>query len=181
MFLSNVQRQDKDLDQILVALKPLLVGIVGAKSEKSSSSNGKKVSKVVPATVVSSDLIPDVDESLVDKFSASKSASKVSESVCRTCEAQKTEAEIHSIVANINGSSSIATKVENVQLADQHGGGSGGESSSSIIGGGGGVDHLGVVGPAGISSEHEMDPRVHSILNNIRNNGAIHVHFHFSK
>jgi len=181
MFLSNVQRQDKDLDQILVALKPHLVGIVSAQSEKSSSSKGKKISKVVPATVVSSDLIPDVDERLVNKFSASVSASKRSESVCRTREAQKMEAETHSILADINGSAVTAPKVETVQLADQQGSGSGMESSSLIIGGGGGGGDLGVVGPALISSEHEIDPRVSSILNNIRNNGAIHVHFHFSK
>jgi hypothetical protein len=181
MFLSNVQRQDKDLDQILVALKLHLVGIVVAQSEKSSSSKGKKISKVVPATVVSSDLIPDVDESLVNKFSASVSSSKRSESVCRTREAQKMEAETHSILADINGSASTAPKVETVQLADQQGSGSGVESSSLIIGGGCGGDDLGVVGPASISSEHKIDPRVSSILNNIRNNGAIHVHFHFSK
>jgi hypothetical protein len=196
MFLSNVQRQDKGLDQILVALKPVLVGIVAGQSEKLSSVKAKKASKPKTDVVVASALVSDVDIGLVNQFSVSAAASKRSENVPRTCEAQKIAAENSLLLADISCPSSFTRKVVPEQLANQLGSGGGGGTSSLISGSGGGSgdDDLGNVGLAGVEgvssepqpghgnhAEFEMDPRVSSILNNLRNSGEIHVHFHFLK
>jgi hypothetical protein len=66
--------------------------------------------------------------------------------------------------------------------SDQHGGG-GGEESSEVVGGSGGEEFRTVGhGDGSVQNLVDMsfvDPRVSTILSNLRNHGELHVHFHF--
>jgi hypothetical protein len=190
MFLSNVQRQNKDMDGILAQLKPRFVGLpVEESHDKKKSSKVLKKAATKPVAIV-----PLVDETLVDRMSSHLASARESVPVFQTREAKAVSAEKSSVLRKINQHSSLKVSSSSVDgtelLVNQLGSGSG-EESFLIGGGSGGEDHQEVVGVTDESNgarlvgapqlDVEIDPRVASILNNIRNHGAINIHFHFAK
>jgi len=184
MFLSNVQRENKDLDKILDLLKPLLV-------KSDSKKDSKKVSnpkKAKPVKIV--EPVPIVDERLVVKFSNHLAAAKRGESRARTREQQTVEATNFDIVRSINESGLDGPQESEAVSGSSEDFGRGGGSefgdieSGSVEGGGGGVSNVGgggesLIGGGGSVHLNALDPRVASILSNLQNHGQLHVHFHF--
>jgi len=173
MFLSNVQRQDRDIESILNRTKPLIGGCKNCQK----SSGDKSKDKV---TVV----VPKVNEKMVSIFSSSLASAKPTETVCRTRESQIIAAENRSIISEIganpvlNSGSATGTSVDNQSQSNELTEGGGGDSidgevrGSGLSEGGGGsvnIDATSVL----------LDPRVASILSNLSNHGQLQVHFHF--
>ncbi len=186
MFLSNVQRENTDLDKVLDLLKPLLVKSDSKKvSKKNCSSNAKRAKTVKIVKPV-----PVVDERLVAKFSNHLASARRGESRARTREQKSVEAKNFKIVRSINESGLDGPQESEAvsgSLEDFGGGGSeyGDIESGSVVGSGGGGSIVGgggdsVVGGGGESVHlNALDPRVASILSNLQNHGQLHVHFHF--
>ena len=173
MFLSNVQRQDRDIESILNRTKPL----IGGCKNRQKSSGDKSKEKV---TVV----VPKVNEKMVSIFSSSLASAKPTETVCRTRESQIIAAENRSIISEIganpvlNSGSATGTSVDNQSQSNELTEGGGGDTidgevrGSGLSEGGGGsvnIDATSVL----------LDPRVASILSNLSNHGQLQVHFHF--
>jgi hypothetical protein len=184
MFLSNVQRQNKDLDSVLGRVKTSS-SRTSTTSKKSGRTSSSKSSDMHQAVVSSSDF----DSNLAAKFSVGLAAARSSEVVGRTREEQEVAIERENVLSNINRVPRTASvsSLSSVRLVspDQHGGG-GGEESSEVVGGSGGEEFR-TVGPGAESVDQNLvvsssvDPRVSSILSNIRHHGELHVHFHFGK
>jgi hypothetical protein len=153
MFLSNVQRQNQDLDTILTKAKPLIGGRKGlmggaTRSKQVKSFSGQK--KLVAGSVVQN-LEGGQNEELNPSI-----ASSVGES------------------SGPSNMSASEEKIENAKLSIQIGGG-GGAGDDQISGlTEASVDSVSVDAMSVLS-----DPRVSSILNNLSNHGQLHVHFHF--
>jgi hypothetical protein len=180
MFLSNVQRQNKDIDVVLGRVKaPVSDVLVKAKKPVSSlSSNAAKNKQQV--------CLSGFDSALSAQFAVGLSAARRSESVPRTREEQETSILRDKVLSNIIQASANTS----VQLTPDQRGGGGGEESSEVVGGRGGeelrtVDQVEVVGGAVLNGSSlgdlpaALDPRVSSILSNLRSHGDLHVHFHF--
>jgi len=180
MFLSNVQRQNKDIDVVLGRVKaPVSDVLVKAKKPvSSSSSNAAKNKQQV--------CLSGFDSALSAQFAVGLSAARRSESVPRTREEQETSILRDKVLSNIIQASANTS----VQLTPDQRGGGGGEESSEVVGGRGGeelrtVDQVEVVGGAVLNGSSlgdlpaALDPRVSSILSNLRSHGDLHVHFHF--
>ena len=176
MFLSNVQRQDRDIESILNRTKPLIGGGKGSVNRQKSSGVKSKEKVTV--------IVPNVNEKMVSIFSSSLASAKPAETVCRTRESEIKAAENRAIVAEINENpglnteSSTGTSVANqIDLSGQNdvGGGDNNDGEVRVSGlteGGGGsvnIDATSVL----------LDPRVASILSNLSNHGQLQVHFHF--
>jgi len=167
MLLSNVQRQNKDLDQVFDLLKTVV-----SNQEEALSGNSKvpikqkKTTKTVPKSV------PIVDEKLEAKFSRHLSNARKSESVARTREMQLNESENSTIVSAINDSLLVDERFSPQSEVVENLGSGGGEvlvvDERVVSGGGVAVEVL-----------PTLDPRVSSVLSNIRHQGELHVHFHF--
>jgi len=168
MFLSNVQRQNKDLDQVLGKVKQV--------PKRSSSS---KLS--LPASSSAQAERTDFDPGMASRFAVNLASARKSESSARTMEELKLESERDEVLSSIFESEKAEKKVNSEASIGSHDvpTGSGG-GDCDLGGGGGGADHgivgreVGVVGGVGI------DPRVGLVLNSIRHQGALHVHFHFN-
>jgi hypothetical protein len=89
MFLSNVQRQNQDLDTILNKTKPLIGGVRGKVNPGSRSKTSALASKEKKTT-----LVPVVNDRLVSRFSSSVAAAKPAESFGLTRESQIASAQI---------------------------------------------------------------------------------------
>jgi hypothetical protein len=181
MFLSNVQRQNKDLDSVLGRVKSS--SSRNSVTPKKSGSSSASASSKRQQTVVAS---RDFDSNLASTFSVGLAAARNSESVGRTREEQEATIERANVLSNINCLPQIApvSRLSSVRLvsSDQHGGG-GGEESSEVVGGSGGEEFRTVGhGDGSVQNLVDMssvDPRVSTILSNLRNHGELHVHFHF--
>jgi hypothetical protein len=187
MFLSNCQRQNKDLDQVFSLLKNFISQQQGPSDavqskEGVAQKKGKKSSSDSKPVNVRN---PDFDEKEAFQFSRQLAASRKPDSG-KSREMQKVEAENLSVVDAINESffadHSRADDGEDIvgRLGKEEVGGGGGVVGGEIVqpitavaGGSGGGDTSDV--------NFELDPRVASILSNLRNHGQIHVHFHFAK
>ncbi len=173
MFLTNIQRQNKDVDAIF--------GGVGSASSEELKDEKKKKRKL-RSPVDLPPPVPVVDESLSLKFLGHLTGARNSGSLALTREKLDLESEKQLIMNKImmepasklrpTSSSVVAVsapvEVERLDLSvgnDGIGGGGGGEEMD----GGGGEAHF------------EVDPRVSSIMRNFQNNGTVNVHFHFSK
>lgn len=188
MFLSNVQRENKDLDKVMDLLKPLLV-TSGSKKELKKVDNSKpKKEKIVKIV----EPVPAVDERLVSKFSNHLAFVRREESRAKTREQKNIEAENFEIVRSINDHVSVGpqeSEAVNGSTEDfgRGGGSEDGDNESGSVLGGGGVSVVGGGGESvaggGEGSVHlnGMDPRVATILSNLQNHGQLHVHFHFGK
>jgi hypothetical protein len=167
MLLSNVQRQNKDLDKVFDLLKTVV-----SNQEEALSGNSKvpvkqkKPTKTVPKSV------PIVDEKLEAKFSRHLSNARKSESVARTHEMQLNEAENSTIVSAINDSLVVDERFSPQSEVVENLGSGGGEvlvADERVVSGGG----------VAVEALPALDPRVSSVLSSIRHQGELHVHFHF--
>lgn len=190
MFLSNVQRQNKDIDDVFSLLKSFISEHrPNPESPKSPKSPEKKKKKVEPKTKVVKTLIPLVVEKEVDVFSSLLSSARNSSSRVKIRKTEKVEAEKEETVGSVDEVEQ-SLDVSELEVVRSDFGGGGGESlngeetgrlNGEETGNGGGVGAraaVGGVGGGGLSS-YELDPRVSSILSNLSNHGEIHVHFHF--
>jgi hypothetical protein len=159
MFLSNMQRQNKDLDEVLGKFKP---------SFRKLSRN-----KSAYVTLTGSS----VSENLASPVSALSNVAPVSASVSSVSASLPVHSSVEHppqpIVPEIK---LVSTKPSLDQTIV------GGEGNSDIGGGSGEQVRVGdrddvVVDLAG--SAAGMDPRVSAILSNLRPRGDLHVHFHF--
>ena len=162
MFLSNIQRQNKDLDKVLGKFNP--------KFQKLS----RKKSAYVALTGSSS-----VTENLASPVSAVPVVAPVAASVSvpRPVQSSVEQPLQPSDLPIVSGIKLVSKKPS----LDQTGGG-GGEGNSDLGGGGGDQVRDGdrddvVVDLAG--NVAGLDPRVSAILSNLRSRGDLHVHFHF--
>jgi hypothetical protein len=166
MFLSNIQRQNKDLDEVLGKFNPTF----------------RKLSRKKDAYVALAGS-SSVSENLACPVSAVPVVASVSASVSATLPVKSSvEHPLQPIVLLpvVSESKLVSTKVS----LDQIGGGGGGEGNSDLGGGGGGGEQVRdgdrddvVVDLAG--NVAGLDPRVSSILSMLRPRGDLHVHFHF--
>ena len=190
MFLSSCQRQNKDIDACLALVRPVAI-----QSDRtvSSSSRGRQKKSSVPLvsrknldkSLVKS-IVPDFDAKLSDSFLRHLSAAKSKEFVPKNLEHKKLESDRKRVLDQIAGHVSpfcqSSVEVEEHELGD-FGGGRGEDVFTGIAGGGEGGGNIrgsGVSADIGQPSE-TVDPRVSSILTNLRHQGDLHVHFHFGK
>ena len=161
-FLSHVQRENKDLDQILDLLKTL---IPGTSVPKPVEKKPKAVKPVATTIVVP----PTYDDQFADQFAAHLSAARHRESNG----AQE--------IVDVVQPTSVRSINEEV-LAEGGGGGNAVvqavEVSQISIGSGGGIGVSGLSNGRGSGSILELDPRISSILSNLQNHGQLHVHIH---
>ena len=184
MFLSNVQRQNKDLDKCLALVRPQVVQPerkVGSSLRRTKSSVSNAEKKKSKSSMV---IVPEVDQHLMENFSAGLFSAQRSSFAPSNLEDQKRESDKRVVLDLINQTSSgrsslipgLARGVSHEsgvrEFGHLGGGGGEGEVAGSKIGGGSGVDIGGSVVPV-------LDPRVSSILSNLQNHGEIHVHIHF--
>lgn len=214
MFLSNIQRQDRDLATVLssaaagssVAQPDRRVGHVKSRELiKSRGSNKSGVSSKgrgsIKKSVVSARTAVEhpVDQRTSNRVGNCIASSRQSASVARTLEASAIESERFSVLHSINHTLGSENSVIQDEVNVDTDGGNGNVSGN---GGGGGVSNRGrggddvVVDVGGEVREgagsigrvvvdgrvHDFaaDPRISSILNNLRNHGQIHVHFHLN-
>jgi hypothetical protein len=157
-FLSNVQRENKDLDQILGLLKTLIPGTVGVSAPKVVVS--KKSKSVVECVEVKPNVLPDIDGQISSHNSTPVPVGRHRESeVGPSLTGHPTLVEEDAAVEG----GGVVSSEELVQVSV--GNGSGGEI---------------LIGPGG-GSLLDLDPRISSILSNLQNHGQLHVHFHFGK
>ena len=178
MFLSNVQRQNKDFDRVLHQVNPVLVPNLTKKKLAGSSELAVQ---------------PAFNAEFSSKLSTHLAAARLAESSAITREEVLAESERTLILSAINGSEFQAA---NVRIGGGSGndgsvfGGGGGDGDrvtvgSSELGGGGGeqvrVGDRFVRQSSGVS-DLQLDPRVSSILSRLssENRGDLHVHFHFA-
>jgi hypothetical protein len=173
MFLCNVQRQNKNMDNILEKLKTSMPG------QKAKKTSGKR--ETVKKRPGVSDVVVTTPAKTSNQFSKMLSSSKMAESTIGTREAAAIEAENHSIVSAINdeefgtsgsGSSEAGDSVLSGDVTLVGGGGGGGGGGGSGIQGSGG-------GRADVAGDLMVDSRVSSILRNLQHSGDLHLHFHF--
>jgi hypothetical protein len=189
MFLSNVQRQNQDLDTILTRAKPLIGGNTG-KVRPSVCSKKSKTEEKASTTV------PLNTEKLGVKFASHLLAANCSKILSGTREEQDIEENNRSIVSSIVESSVVRAATNqlsssnfesNLQVENQTGpNGCGGVDPDNGGGGGGGDVRISGpneerVGSVAIDMAGLSDPRVSTILNNLSKHGQLQVHFHFHK
>jgi hypothetical protein len=162
MFLSNVQRQNQDLDTILTKTKPL---IGGSKGSRGGATCTKKVKSFSGQQKI-------VAGSGLQNLEGVRNAVVI-------------PAAVPSIVESSVSPETLASeeKIETDKLSVQNGGG----GADPLSGGGGGIGDDQIsgqtesrVGSVTIDNMSVLsDPRVSSILSNLSNHGQLHVHFHF--
>jgi hypothetical protein len=195
MFLSNVQRQNKDLDDVFGLLKSFISEHSSTAASSKEEIPAKKKKKNPKESTLAKVLVPDVSEQEVNRFSSYLVDARKSDSKVRTREKQKAELETNSIVSSINESvfvdvGGVSQPVGEDELVSSDLGGGGGDNvnQSEVVNGGGDIRNRSEVGGVGGGVSRsavvgdvnfELDPRVASILSNLRNHGEIHVHFHF--
>ena len=177
MFLSNVQRENKDLDTIMELLKKRLDPAAGNKS--SPEVRLSEIKSKVKVRKQKKGEHSEFDEQVASQFSTHLLDAGERDNVQDISQSKNSK-----IVRLINEESKM-----NVSLS--HAGNGGGSLVGSGSGSGSGsgpviaAEHAielgsgGGVGVAGIETSVVLDPRVATILNNLQNHGQLHVHFHF--
>jgi hypothetical protein len=166
MFLSNVQRENQDLDKILSMLKSLVPGTTGKPPDKVDVLPKKEKVVAKKAIITSA-----VDNQLSLQFASHMAAARNRESGVVE-EAAGVDQELsdivddhHELVGGIDDLVAVnsAAPVSHVSV------GMGGGNVSELLTGSGGGSVL------------ALDPRISAILNNLQNHnhGQFHVHFHF--
>jgi hypothetical protein len=172
MFLSNVQRENKDLDTIMDLLKKKLDPSSGHQSTSQVVPNPKVNSKVFKAKKQKKSDHSVFDESLASQFSSHLLEAGERDNKVRNL----VQSENSRIVQAINAESTANESVSHVGVGgslNEVGSGRGSVvavQSAIEVGSGAGV---------GSAASLELDSRVASILNNIQHRGELHVHFHF--
>jgi len=170
MLLSNVQRQNKDLDSMFDMLKKL--------SDREGEETGEKVSvlkktKKTVSTKKKTNLSL-VNVAAVNQFATALSNCRQGDNSLGSVASQNVSSKNGSIVRSICESVSAEESPESE--------GPVGPVSAEVVGGegGGGGNLSGAVNfPSGTEVPSEFDHRVSSILSNLSNHGQLHVHFHF--
>ena len=187
MFLSNVQRQNKDLDKVLGNPKHVEIKSSDKAKAKSESSKNNYVSKVGEDRA-------DFDSNLSDRLAVHMAACRKAESSSRTREELELDIERADVLSSISESKVVRSRSSRVPVIKHSSSshtcvapsdlGSGGGNSN--LGGGGGDGEVGIVGRGvGVvssSSSGELsgiESRVSSMLGSLHHQGALHLHFHF--
>jgi hypothetical protein len=198
-FLSNVQRENKDLDQILGLLKTLIPGKINSSEPeavvKKSSETLKKSSETLKK---SSESLKKASESVKK---ASGPGKKPSETVKKTSETVKSVDKKPIVLAPFDSrlASEFSAKVcaasglqvdaepfgEEVQ-SNEGGGGVSDDSDVTVSEVSGDLDVNVQVGQSSESSVGRvggspigLESRISTILSNLQHHGDLHVHFHF--
>jgi hypothetical protein len=198
-FLSNVQRENKDLDQILGLLKTLIPGKINSSEPeavvKKSSETFKKSSETLKK---SSESLKKASESVKK---ASGPGKKPSETVKKTSETVKSVDKKPIVLAPFDSrlASEFSAKVcaasglqvdaepfgEEVQ-SNEGGGGVSDDSDVTVSEVSGDLDVNVQVGQSSESSVGRgggspigLESRISTILSNLQHHGDLHVHFHF--
>ena len=197
MFLSNVQRQNKDLDQVLYKVNPSLVPLSSKRKSSGQAQNAASSSAQSknPASSSAQSKNPapsSFNSELSSKLATGLAAARLSESSARTAEELLLDSERSAVLSAINSSSEPEQQEVN---KDVSGGG-------SVLGGGGGEVRVGMgnsnygrgsgeevrvgdrvdgVGLPSNATVQSLDPRISSILSRLSadSRGDLHVHFHF--
>jgi hypothetical protein len=197
MFLSNVQRQNKDLDQVLYKVNPSLVPLSSKRKSSGQAQNAASSSAQSknPASSSAQSKNPapsSFNSELSSKLATGLAAARLSESSARTAEELLLDSERSAVLSAINSSSEPEQQEVN---EDVSGGG-------SVLGGGGGEVRVGMgnsnygrgsgeevrvgdrvdgVGLPSNATVQSLDPRISSILSRLSadSRGDLHVHFHF--
>ncbi len=198
-FLSNVQRENKDLDQILGLLKTLIPGKIN------SSEPEAVVKKSSEAVKELSETVKKLSESLKKASESVKKASgpvkKPSETVKKPSETVKSVdkkpivlAPFDSCLASefsakVCAASGLQVDAESFGEEVQANEGGGGASDKPVIAVSEVSGDRDVNVQVGLSSESSvgrgggspvgLDPRISTILSNLHHHGDLHVHFHF--
>ncbi len=173
MLLSNVQRQNKDLDSVFDMLKKL----TDRDSEEvvEEAKLPKKTKKSVPK--LKPKIIPDVDVGAVNQFASALTSSRVADNSTRSPEANEVFSRNVSIVRSINETPDQLPDLDQIVqpvIAEVAGAVGGGGGNPAGLGGLGGLNFT-----SGSDLPAEFDHRISSILSNLSNHGQLHVHFHF--
>jgi hypothetical protein len=161
MFLTNVQRRNKDLD--------CLDSTDFRSSLDESKKKTKKKKPDLPLGLVSVP-VPVVNEATSSKFLQHLTSARNAETVSRTRESANLESEKANLMEKII--SDVPSALDPIPPTSE-------ENSVSERDDFVGHDDDGGVG--GIEQHFDVDPRVSSIMRNFQNNGTVNVHFHFSK
>ena len=193
MFLSNVQRQNRDLDSVLAQVPSSKSGLRSVRKKK------ERVLSNIPSATTT---VVDHNSDLSDKVLKHISRLSKSDSRCKTAEMIATSSAKASLLADISAFPSV--KQSSVQhSSDRHSSiqpssvpvrpsptqpssvpeldssQSGDAHIHQVIDEIPAVSGVIVRGEPDSGSLARLDPRVATILGNLQNHGQIHVHFHF--
>ena len=171
MFLSNVQRQNKDLDSVLESVAPAKIAALRQKRKRESAT--KTVALDASAGQPSSEFSRKFFKHS-SRLAASDSVEKSDIVSLLSAPVDPSLYEIHSETHSSEMSDNGAGSV----LKESVGGGVA-EPGKEAVGIGGGGESGSGGGLSLASPLSHFDPRLSSILNNLHNHGQIHVHFNF--
>lgn len=198
MFLSNCQRQNKDPDSCLSSARPVVVRRDQTVGCSSKSRLTKASGPPVPrrnrnGALCVEKLVPVVDANLSDKFAGHLAAAKSSEFVPRNAEHKKREIVRKRLLDQISGKVSPVRQATfgDVDREISHLGGDGevDEASSGSVGGGRGGGDSSESSARDFVDRSVVESRVSSVvdglrhqdLSSLRQQGDLHLHFHFGK
>ena len=194
MFLSNCQRQNKDIESCLALVRP--ANVRQDRTVGSSSKSRSTKASVLPVSGRNRDgalsvenLVPVVDTKLADSFAGHLAAAKSSTFVPRNLEQKKKEAERKRLLDRISGRVS-PFRQPTVEAVDREivrfEGDAGADEDLTVEVEGVGFSSADRVPVVGDRSSDSLDPRVSNILSHLRQQGDLHrgefhLHLHFGK